>query len=290
MSLPIGMHGVGRYHQRVADLGVTYVRMAADTFGDGRFAEDWDRFEASGLDFILDFFTTEDRLTNRAGAWERDVTNIRTGLDQRRLLNRCIGLMPATDELYSHAAAAPGIGKWPGVFPAMSRLTPSRDVALMMRELLVERVAELERLWGPRPRLGILLAETGGVVVDPLPGQLWALNVYRLPGYWSAAQVDAIYRDVRASFTDPVIPVIPLFTDAGAAPVSLLELGQLYLPHLDALAEAGRLAAIEFFIYDHPAAAAGHRGIRQFDGGDDGDRHAAVRFIVDRYRDVTVAA
>lgn len=283
-----GMHGVGRHYQRVRDLGVTYTRMAADTFADPRFAEDWDLFAASGLDFILDFFTTEDRLTNRAGIWERDVTNTRAGLEQRGILNRCLGIMPATDELYSHVAAAPGVGKWPGLFPAVSKLTPSREVALMMRELLADRCAELARIWGPLPPLGLGFAETGGIVVDPVPNQrLWMLNVYRLEGYWSAEQVDEIYHGVR-QMTSPVIPVIPLFADAGATPTSLLELGQLYLPHLDALAAAGRLAGIEFFLYDHPIAGA--KGIRQLDGGADGERHAAVRYLVNRYASARLAA
>ena len=252
MRWPFGLHWAQRAYDQVRPLGASFVWVNADTIGDPAYADDIAAFVASGLDFVLEIkFTSEARLKNLDGCWERDCRNVRGLLRARGLTSRMIGVQ-LDDEFYSNFAL--GAGKWDrAAWPSVPRAARVNWMDLLpeVGEHVERRIADLRQAFGgDLPAAGIGMAETGGVIPPRTNGlDWWGINGYL--GSRRPADVHRLYRDVVRLTRLPIMPVLGTYADATTPLAPLTAMAAAYLPVLDA--HASRIWAVGLFCLHHPS-------------------------------------
>lgn len=252
---PLGLHWAQRAYDHVRPLGASFVWINADTIGDPAYADDIAAFVASGLGFVLEIkFTSEARLKNTGGVWERDCRNVRGLLRAHGLLGRCLAVQ-LDDEFYSNLSH--GAGKWDAAaWPSIPRDGRKRWHSLLpeVGEHVERRIKELRQAFGSdMPAAGVGMAETGGVIPPRTAGlDWWGINGYLGRGRPRPEDVHRLYRDVRRHTHLPLMPVLGVYEDATSIPVPPLPtLAAAYLPVLEQ--HAPRIWAVGLFCLHHPS-------------------------------------
>lgn len=286
---PIGAHWATYAYTPARALGFTFTWINADVVGDPVYADDLQAFIDSGLAFILELkFTSEARLVNRDGVWERDVRNIRDLLRARGLLARCLAPQ-LDDEFLSRFATSAGSwprADWPSVPRGHGRKTWHRYLPEIAAHVAA-RIADVRRIWGADlPARGIGMAETGGIVPPPLPLDWWGVNGYVGHGRPTPAAIHALYDQVAAHTTLPLMPVLGVYEDRTTIPLpSVPTLGAAYLPVLEA--HAAQIWAVGVFCLHHPSRWPGadpaHVQGRGLLDGLPAEHRAAVRWLTRTY-------
>lgn len=248
----IGAHWCNRAYPQAVDLGFDFCFLNPDTLGD---AEDARAFVASGLDFVLNFFWTEDRLLNRDGAWVRDVEHAHAWLAERGLLGRCLAVQ-FDDEFYERVATNcgnPSVFR-PAQWPILSTLAPRHGPSLLplVADCHAERARQLADIFGADlPAGGFGCSATGAMELPTFRRQSWWGCDFYLgrPGWYNAdiATVHRLYEGAaRSGLT--LMPIVGVFGEVGQDPPPLADLAACYLPILDRYATW----AAGVFLLHHP--------------------------------------
>jgi len=188
--------------------------------------------------FILFIPWSQNRLFDEPGdfvggsAWQHMQVPIRW-LRDMGIAHQCSHIQ-LDDEPWSRLSGW-GDPRHAAAWPMFTGKAPSECWAarFQLAEQLTERIRDLRAIWStvhgtPCPPIGI--AESGGVVPPVVSTQdWWGLNIYVGSGYLPTPQaVQHIYAQAWAFTPLPIMPVLPTFTERGAAPANFDTLMQTY--------------------------------------------------------------
>lgn len=252
--MKIGAHWSSRAYPQAVELGFDFCWLNPDTFGDPTHQDDLAAFIASGLEYVLTFSWSEDRLLNRGEAWTIDVRHTYAWLGNRGLLRRCLAVQ-FDDEFYERVVTSCGNPSVfpPAQWPILSSLPATLGPTLLgtVAHFHGERARELAQIFGDDlPAAGFGCSATGAMELPTFPQQQWwGCNFYLGPGYLpDAASVHRLYAGAARTGLQ-LMPILGVFADGDREPPSLMALADCYLP----IAEQYGAWAVGVFCLHHPS-------------------------------------